>query len=663
MNETSGNNTEPEINPQHTFRLRDGLLRISIYSNRILFGISFLVMLLIVAEYGFFLPDSFEDAINVIVLVVIWFFVIDYTISLASAIVTAISLRTVYFLRFHFRKKWINLVLTLSIFAQNAVFFNWFDSPYLTHWLHTIDYRLYTQIYIAVTQLSIAFGFFIQFTRYSARIASFKFHPAQSFVLSFVLLIIIGAGLLMMPKASMPGTTLSFVDALFTSASAVCVTGLTVVDTGAHFTVTGQLIILFLIQIGGLGFITFATFFAMYFGEGISLRERILVKDVLNETSYDEALKTLKQIFFITMMCEWIGAALLYYFFNENEVLWNGSAFFYAIFHAVSAFCNAGFSLWPDSVSRLGWNSKIVMITLIIIGGLGFSVIRNIFSVAFNKLFSRIEAQWILWKNRIWTMITIQSRVLTNDKNRRPKEELSAYRVLRSIMESHHRELSIQTKFVLTVTFSLILLGSVLFAGIEWHHSLSERPTTDKILESIFQSVSARTAGFNTFDMSAFTVPALLLIIFLMFIGASPGSTGGGIKTTTFGIMLLSSFGNLQGKDRIRLFGRTIPAVNIVRALMVISFSFITVFMAIFLLSITDPDKPILDIVFETVSAFATVGLSRGTTIGLSVSGKMILIACMFIGRVGTVSVALAVASNRKQDIEEPLPEESMMIG
>lgn len=649
-------------------RVRKWLFDVSAYLDKILFSIGLIVVSFLILEYGFFIPDLWTQIINSLTRIVIWFFVVHYVLKLAVAVLLTVSFRTAVFLRRHFKARWFQLFLTLAILTQNAIYFNWFGIPYFETLLNTVNYRFYTEMYIAVTQLSIVIGFMADFMRYSSRLAALKFHPSQSFVLSFLVLIVIGAAFLMMPKAVVPGKNLQWIDALFTATSALCVTGLTVVDTGTHFTVMGQTVILVLIQLGGLGFIAFATFFAMFFGDGVSFKERIMLKDVLNEASFDEAVKTLKQIFVITFVFEMAGAAILYwqwFGWKTDSLAQMEQHFFYAVFHSVSAFCNAGFALWPDSLMRyeLHWTGKAVIMALIVVGGLGFSVLRNMTSYVFDKLFGRLIARLYLMKAAFKKIINDFIRRHSDEPSAVPNPNETSYSAIRSILEHYRKELSMQSKFVLTISGLLIAGGTLLVAVLEWNNVLDGFSFSGKIFHAVFQAVTARTAGFNTIDIAALSLPVALVMIFLMFVGASPGSTGGGIKTTTFGIMLVSSFGNLRGQDHVVVFGKLIPSSNIVRALMVITFSVICIFIAVFTLSLTEIGLPIFDLAFETVSAFATVGLSRGVTPQLSEIGKIVIILCMFIGRVGTLSIALAVGASRSQNVKTDYPEESVMIG
>ncbi|MBX7152332.1 hypothetical protein K1X84_11860 [bacterium] len=661
-----------EIQSENPFsgekRIRKWLFDISAYSDKILFSIGLIVVSFLILEYGFFIPDSWSQIIDGITRIVIWFFVVHYILKLIVATLLTFSFRTVVFLKRHFKAKWFQLFLALAILTQNAIYFNWFGIPYFETLLNTVNYRFYTEMYIAVTQLSIVMGFLADFLRYSSRLAALKFHPSQSFVLSFLILILVGAVFLMMPKAVVHGKNLQWIDALFTATSALCVTGLTVVDTGTYFTVMGQTVILVLVQLGGLGFIAFATFFAMFFGDGVSFKERIMLKDVLNEASFDEAVKTLKQIFVITLAFELAGAVVLYwqwYGWKVSSLAEMEQQIFYAVFHSVSAFCNAGFALWPDSLMRneLQWTGKAVIMVLIVVGGLGFSVLRNMTSYMFDKLLGRFIARLYLLKTMATNAVKTFIRRNSDEPAANPNPETTQYSAIRNILEHYRKELSMQSKFVLTISGLLIIGGTLLVAVFEWNNVLDGFSFHEKIFHAVFQAVTTRTAGFNTIDIAALTLPVALVMIFLMFVGASPGSTGGGIKTTTFGIMLVSSFGNLRGQDRVVVFGKLIPSSNIVRALMVITFSVICIFIAVFTLSITEAGLPIFDLVFETVSAFATVGLTRGITPHLSEVGKLVIILCMFIGRVGTLSIALAVSASQPQNAKTDFPEESVMIG
>lgn len=645
MQPTSQTVTPPNESPQGRLGI---LYRASAISDRILFGCFFVVVSSIVAEYGFYLSTTVTEWIRLTSTMAVWLLVLDYLVKLGVATAASLLTKSWLHLRRHVLRRWPHLVISVLIVFQQMVFLGWTS----VSMIEDVDPAVWAQWYIAGSQFFVVMGFIVPLFKYSSRIAATRFHPSQSLVLGFGILVLVGTAALCLPKATHHGHALSMLDALFTATSAVCVTGLTVVDTGSHFTLTGQVILLLLIQMGGIGIITFATFFAMFFGSGMGFRERILVRDVLNESTYEDAVRTLNQILFVTFLLEAVGAAMLYYQWPETgaSTPWHseGEKIWFAIFHAVSAFCNAGFALTPDSLLLWSpWPTHGVLAALIVFGGLGFGVIRNLISVGYSRTFGKL----IYFFRRMAMRKSLgQEKPITS----------VVMKDIRAMLEFHKAEISMQSKFVLTVSAFMIVGGALILASLEWHGAL-HGSILERWSHAFFQSVSARTAGFNTIDLAALGLPSIIIMIFLMFVGASPGSTGGGIKTTTFATMLISSFGNLSGRDRLHVYGRQIPQVAVVRSLMVITFSTMFLLVAIFLLSITEPGVAVERLLFEAVSAFATVGLSLGVTPSLSWAGKMIIIVSMFVGRLGTLSIAMSVATPRTT--EKVYPEESVMIG
>lgn len=439
-------------------------------------------------------------------------------------------------------------------------------------------------------------------------------NTARLLVYSFLSLIAGGTFLLMLPGATQNEQGLAFIDALFTSTSAVCVTGLIVVDTATHFTLFGELVILTLIQLGGIGIVTFATFLFLFISGGLGVGQMNTLKGMVGESNTNLVKSTLKRIIGFTFLVEIIGA-LGYYLSWQVSFQSHGQRILFSIFHAVSAFCNAGFSLFTESLAgeinstHLGVN--FITMILIVLGGLGFTV--------------------------IWEMI-------------RKKTDRSPWR---------HR-LSLHTRIVLFTTTGLILLGTLLILLMEWNGTLVDYTWRNKLLISLFQSVTTRTAGFNTVDIGAIGIPATLIMLILMFIGGSPASTAGGIKTTTFAVLMRSVAMTILGYNRMEILKRTIPNRIIFRAMTVILLAASCISISTILLSIVE-NHSFLDLLFEEVSAFATVGLSRGITGDLTPWGKAIIIISMFLGRVGILTFMVAFAS-RIDTHKYQYPEETIMV-
>lgn len=439
--------------------------------------------------------------------------------------------------------------------------------------------------------------------------------PAQIIILSFAAVILIGAFLLMLPISTQSGEATSFMNALFTSTSAVCVTGLVVVDTGTYWSVFGKSVILLLIQIGGLGFMTMTTSVAIILGKKIGLRNRMIMQEALNQFSISGVIRLTKYVVMATIAIEFIGAVLLSTRFIPLYGLKNG--IYYSIFHAVSAFCNAGFDIFGNFSSLTAFAKdpvvNIVVIILIISGGLGFAVIADIFS---GKSFKKF---------------------------------------------------SLHAKLVLTMTGALIVAGFVAIFALEFTNpdTIGTFTLGEKIVASLFHSVTPRTAGFNTLDLSKFTMPARLITMFLMFIGGSPGSTAGGLKTTTFGLMILSIVSVIRNTEEINFAHRRISKAVVSKALAVIFISSFWIVMMTFFLTVAESSHTFEAILFESLSAFGTVGLSMGITPTLTLAGKIIITIMMFFGRLGPLTIVIALnkrASNSKRDLIR-YPEGKIIVG
>ncbi|MDK2822204.1 MAG: trk/ktr system potassium uptake protein [Clostridia bacterium] len=437
------------------------------------------------------------------------------------------------------------------------------------------------------------------------------FTPARVLVLGFAGIILIGAILLTLPQATIDGKGLSFLDALFTATSAVCVTGLVVVDTGTTFSVFGQIVIMLLIQIGGLGFMTFATLFAIILGRKITLKERLLLQEALNQVSIEGIVRLTKYIIQLSFTIEALGAFILA--LNWSVDLGWKKAIYFGIFHAVSAFNNAGFDLFGNFSSLTAYTGDIItnitVMFLIISGGIGFVVLSD------------------LYVNR-------------------------------------GRKLSFHSKVVLVVSALLIIVGTIGIFLLEMGNvnTLGNLDPLSKFLAALFQSVTPRTAGFNTINISDMRVTSQLFIIILMFIGASPGSTGGGIKTTTFLSIVLSVISTFKGKAHITLRERTLPQDVIQKAIAISFLALLLVLLTTSILTISE-NADFMTLLFEAVSAFGTVGLSMGITSQLSLIGKIAIILTMFSGRVGPLTLAFALGQNKNKKLQIKYPDERIIIG
>ncbi len=450
------------------------------------------------------------------------------------------------------------------------------------------------------------------------------FNPAIVFVGSFLILALAGAFLLMFPSATPNG--ISFVNALFTSTSAVCVTGLAVLDTSKDFTLIGQSIILVLIQLGGIGILTFTSFFAFFFRGSSSFKEGLNTKDFLAQDGLKDVFRVALNVVVFTLAIEIVGAIFIYFSITNNLSINN--KIFFSVFHSISAFCNAGFSIFSaglfDNSVRFNYIFQWIIMILIVFGGLGHHIIFNFYKY-------------------------IKTYVLEFFKQKRIHKRVPI--------------VTLNSKIVIYTTVILLFVGWVFLFISEYNHTLLDHKTLfGKLTNAAFGSVTPRTAGFNVIDYSQMTVPSLLFVIFLMWVGASPASTGGGIKTSTFALATLNIFAIARGKSRIEIFGRRFSAESTSRAFAILSISLIVIGFAIMALLIFEPtETPLINVVFECFSAFSTVGLSLNFTPTLTESSKYVLIAVMFIGRIGMLNLMIGLMRQINHQFYE-LPKENILI-
>ncbi len=446
-------------------------------------------------------------------------------------------------------------------------------------------------------------------------------HPTQILVLSFGGAILLGALLLMTPAAA-TGAPLGFVDALFTATSATCVTGLAVVDTGTYLSGFGQGVVLALIQLGGLGIMTYSSVFLLVIGRRLSFRGQALIEETLGRKERSTVQRLVRDVFLFTLAIEVAGALLLTASFARSRPL--AEAAYHGVFHSVSAFCNAGFSLYATSLVeyRGSWTVNLTVMGLIVAGGLGFTVLEDLADA---------------WSDR------------------------RAGRTIR---------LRLHTKIVLAWSAGLTAVGALGIWAFERGNTLAGLAWDETLLACLFQSVTPRTAGFNTLDYAALTNTTLFLTILLMFIGASPGSCGGGIKVSTAALVAALFRDRLLGRRRVSLFRRTVPEATVARAvtLLVASFAFVTAMIFLLLASEVGPVShktaggAFLEYFFEMVSAFGTVGLSTGVTPDLSTLGRLLITGVMFVGRLGPLTLAMAVGMREERD-KYRYAEENLMVG
>ncbi|WP_439879987.1 TrkH family potassium uptake protein [Pontibacter sp. MBLB2868] len=546
-----------------------------------------------------------------------------YAIDVILAVFVIIYfLRILYtFERIKFlRRTWFEGIL-MAIVLVNQVGTYMFDVPVVYNVFESVGIPLSVELYRVIVSLYMMVLLVIELLETKVHLKTVQMKPSILFILSFIVLVLVGAGMFMLPKMTTAPEGMRFIDALFMATSASCVTGLAVVDPGTYFTPAGQVVLLMLIQMGGLGILTFATFFASLMKQGVGIKQHVAMHELLESETLYSTKGLLRQLIFLTFTIEAVGAIIIFVSWGPGAEFMNlGSKIFFSVFHAISAFCNAGFSLYPEGLYtqpvRFAYVLHLVVAMLIIFGGIGFPTILDVLSP--KAMRTRLHAPWKNWK--MLSRITIYTSA------------------------------------------ALILMGTVGFFLLEYYNTLSELNFVEALIASFFQSVTTRTAGFNTVDISALNIPTLMMFIFLMFIGASPGSTGGGIKTTTFTVILISVWATIRNKRNMEVGHRTIPHSVSYKAFSVFTFAAMLNILFIFVLSITDAQFDIMKLAFEQVSAFATVGLSTGITAGLSDLGKVVIILSMYIGRVGTLTLALAL-STRTTSTNYRYPETHLAVG
>jgi potassium uptake TrkH family protein len=557
----------------------------------------------LIAEIGFYVPSTMLPTLATTINVLVYGFILQQL--LRFLIVPSV-------LEF-LRENWIDNVLVVLLLVQQL--FPNFIRDGVTALFPELTVSQATLSYFAFTQVILVLALLAKGLRYNSFVARLKLHPGAIFVLSFGLIIVLGMLLLLMPRSTTNG--ISALDAFFTSTSAVCVTGLIVMDTAKDFTPLGQTIIMILIQIGGLGVMTLTTFFALFFSGGISVRERLMMSSILSEDNVGEVSKLLVRITVIALTIEAIGALLLYLSADSSIFPSQRNAVYSAVFHSISAYCNAGFALYSDGLYdasiRDNFQYHSVIMVLIILGGLGFAAIANIL------------------KFRPW-------------KLNRPSARLS-----------------VSTKLILIATVYLIFSGTVSITFVESSQLFGELTWFETFFQSLFFSVSSRTAGFNIFPVEGLSVASIFIMIFLMWVGGAPGSTAGGVKNLTVAVAALNAYNTILGKQRVEIFHREISQSTIRTAFSVMLVSVFLLGGSWVLLILLEPHLNPIDLMFEATSALSTVGLTRGITSQLSTTSKIVVILLMFVGRVGIMTVLFALV-NPTHEARYHYPKESISV-
>ncbi len=547
---------------------------------KVVYGLTFFALFLIVIESGlrWRLPTP----------LMIMSSFLDYLVFIAYVVDALLNFYYTFPKKNYLRKNWLDLLVFI---------------PFL---LSIVTARGGVGI-IAVRNIAVLIKTFTRTRKFTNILHGVRLRTPQVVALSFIGTILVGALLLTFPTATADGRGANLIDALFTSTSATCVTGLIVQDTPVYFSTFGQIVILVLIQLGGIGIMSYSAFLALLFGR-FTLGQRGMLQEMMEEER--NVLNMILYVFKMTFTIEIIGALLLFlrWIFVYKEPL---HTIYLSVFHSISAFCNAGFSLFSNSLENQVADPvvNIVIMALIILGGIGFIVVYEV------------------------------TRQLRGTK----------------------RTLSIHTKLVLVTSAILVIVGFILIFFIEFDGAFLDLSLTGKLWAALFQSVTPRTAGFNTVPIASLSTITLTIIIILMFIGASPGSTGGGIKTSTFAILILSLGNILRGKEDIEVFKRKIPSTIVYKA-MALVVATLLLLVSIFLLLLAVENKPFLLILFESVSAFGTVGLSMGITPDLTIIGKLLIIILMYGGRIGPLTLGFALTRALHRGKVE-YPEAKVMIG
>ncbi|WP_268223616.1 TrkH family potassium uptake protein [Sinomicrobium oceani] len=566
---------------------------------------------------------GFTDIILIVFLVVDFGYKADYHLiynKSLSLLLIAITLIALNFVRLYISKDSTvnrmykaNLIVLIStiVITLTVFFLGDFDS---FHKIRDISYLI---------DIGLILYFLLRLTHLLRKLYTVYHNPLILFIGSFMVIALIGSFLLMLPNATTNG--IDYTDALFTSTSAVCVTGLIVMDTATQFTSLGQTIILIIIQLGGIGMLTFTSFFAFFFKGGTSFQEGLNIRDLMGTEQLNDVLKMAMQVVIFTFGLELAGAVLIFYSVHDISEIDN--KVFFSIFHSISAFCNAGFSTLSNGLHEQyishAYGFQWIIMYLIILGGLGYNI-------AFN--FIRYAKQLLL-------------NIITFRKFKQPV-----------------RVLTLNSKIVIVTTSFLLFLGTLFVVLGEWGNTLqSHEGFWGKLTTASFVSVTTRTAGFNTVNFSELTMPVILFTILLMWIGASPASTGGGIKTSTFALATLNIIATARGKEHIEIGTRKVNSQSVKRAFAIICISLIVIGNAILLLLIFEKKFTLIQIAFEVFSAYSTVGLSLGITSELSNPSKYVLIFVMFFGRIGLLNLLIGML-RRIQHNSYRYPEENILI-
>lgn len=567
--------------------------------------ISLVTIVCIICYHGMYISLEAKNIIRIIIHGSLCFYVVKYFVLLFYSLHR----------RNYLKKSWFEGVIIFLLIAQ-------FLSVHIFHLsLDLFESENFENYYLLFIQFYFLIIVLIEFTKANGFLGKFNLSPPLLMVASFFILIAFGTLLLCMPRMTVNG--ISFVDALFTATSASCITGLTVVSTGTCFTVKGQVVIMILIQLGGISILSFATFFTTFLSKSfVGLRYQYMLRDMLDTNQLSESVALLRSIVLTTAIIEFSGVALLYTYWNTTGFFTtNSENLFYSLFYTISAFNNGGFVLMDKSLLDLGVSNsyfpQTIIAVLVFLGGIGFLTIRDFFSA--RRIRERKKHQW--------------------------------------------KGLMPQTRIILTTTFAIILICTLIFFLIEKDHALSgQKSFFDKIFTSFFQIITCRTSGFMVLDVNTMALPTMIMITLIIFIGGSPGSTAGGVKTTTLFVLIKSVLATIQGKKNIEYKHRTIHFSLVDRAYSIILMSLAFILISCFLITLVQPDVSLNHAIFETTSAFTTCGLSSGAPADWCNAAKIILVINMYIGRIGTLTLAFALTKHRKES-QHTYPNLYLMVG
>lgn len=512
------------------------------------------------------------------------------------------------------RKKYRKLAWVLSILLYltlvPVIFHRPEDNGSILMFWEILHSKLYHVVVLSVLSL-------LQLSNGLVRLLGKRTNPSLILAVSFFIIILVGTGLLMLPRCTISG--ISWVDSLFISTSAVCVTGLTSVDLTTTFTTEGFVVILLLIQIGGLGVMTLTSFFALFFMGNTSLYNQLVVRDMVNSKSLGSLLSTLLYTLGFTLVIETMGMITIWLSIHGTMGMNLEEELAFAVFHSISAFCNAGFSTLPGNLGNpLMMNNHnlfyVLISILVILGGIGFPILVNLKEIIFYRL--KRMTQFLLRKHKV----SAKSVQLYN----------------------------LNTRIVVTMTILLLATGTLILLAFEWNHAFAGMSIAEKCTHAFFNAACPRTAGFSSVDFSLFGIQSILIYILLMWIGGGAQSTAGGIKVNAFAVVILNLAAVIRGSQRVEVHGRELAHDSIRRSNATVVMSLIILFVSIFLLSWLEPTLPLLSLTFEAVSALSTVGSSLNLTPLLQESSKLVIVVLMFVGRVGLITMMLGIVKQKK---------------